>query len=125
MLTPPDDVTLSGQIDDGLRVAVVIPAYRVTDSVLDVIGRIGPEVQAIFVVDDACPDGSGALVESDCDDSRVSVLMRETNGGVGAAVKTGYRTALARGYDVVVKVDGDGQMDSGPHSTFRPTDRCR
>ena len=93
------------------RVAVVIPAFRVTDTILEVIELIGSEVGAIYVVDDACPDDSGALVRSECADPRVRVLVRETNGGVGAAVKSGYQAALADGCDVVVKVDGDGQMD--------------
>jgi len=94
-----------------LRVAVVIPAYKVGVQILGVIARIGPEVDAVYVVDDACPEGSGAIVESSCDDPRVTVIRHEENGGVGAAVKTGWRAALAGGADIVVKVDGDGQMD--------------
>lgn len=93
------------------RVAVVIPAYRAREHILHVLDGIGPEVDVIFVVDDACPDGSGDLVKADCTDPRVRVIHRESNGGVGAAVKTGYRAALADGCTVVVKVDGDGQMD--------------
>jgi glycosyltransferase involved in cell wall biosynthesis len=99
-----------GLIPDA-HVAVVIPAYRVRNHVLGVIARIGPEVRSIFVVDDQCPEQSGDLVEAECTDPRVTVVRREQNGGVGAAVKTGYRAALAAGADVVVKVDGDGQMD--------------
>ena len=93
------------------RVAVVIPAYRVGGHILGVISRIGPEVDAIYVVDDACPEDSGGVVEKGCDDSRVRVVRREKNGGVGAAVKTGWRAALADGCQIVVKIDGDGQMD--------------
>lgn len=93
------------------RIGVVIPAYRVTDQILDVLAGIGPEADAVFVVDDACPDGSGALVRERCTDPRVRVIERERNGGVGAATKTGWRAALEDGCDVVVKIDGDGQMD--------------
>ncbi len=75
------------------------------------LDALGPEVDAIFVVDDACPEGTGELVRSRVTDPRVSVIVREHNGGVGAAVKTGWRAALADGCDVVVKIDGDGQMD--------------
>ena len=96
---------------DSARVAVVIPAYRVKDKILEVIRDIGPEVGSIYLVDDACPDGSGAFVASECADPRVKVITKEENGGVGAAVKSGYRAALADGCDVVIKVDGDGQMD--------------
>lgn len=92
-------------------VAVVIPSYRVTAHVLKVIERIGPEVTFIYVVDDACPDASGDFVQEHCRDVRVRVLRHAQNRGVGGAVKTGYQQALADDADVVVKVDGDGQMD--------------
>lgn len=94
-----------------LRLCVVIPAFRVRRHVLEVIAGIGPEVQRIFVVDDACPEGSGDLVEAECRDARVRVLRHAQNGGVGAAMVTGYRAALDDGADIVVKLDGDGQMD--------------
>lgn len=92
-------------------VAVVIPCHRVRPHILDLLGRIGPEVQRIFVVDDACPEASGTLVLERCHDPRVVVAMHETNQGVGGALVTGYRLALEAGADVVVKLDGDGQMD--------------
>jgi glycosyltransferase involved in cell wall biosynthesis len=92
-------------------VAVVIPAFRVSRQVLGVISQIGEEVRRIYVIDDACPEGSGDLVQAQCRDPRVSVLRHEVNGGVGAAVITGYRAALQDGADIIVKVDGDGQMD--------------
>ena len=91
-------------------VAVVVPCYRETDQILDVLGRIGPEVARIFVVDDACPDGTGRLVRERCRDPRVEVVAHDVNRGVGGATITGYRRALASGADIVVKLDGDGQM---------------
>jgi glycosyltransferase involved in cell wall biosynthesis len=92
------------------RISVVIPAYKVATRILGVVERIGPEVTTVIVVDDACPEGSGSIVESQCKDPRVTVIYREQNGGVGAAVKTGWRAALECGSYVVVKIDGDGQM---------------
>lgn len=92
-------------------IAVVIPSYKVTRHVLGVIAGIGPEVSRIYVVDDKCPDGSGKLVREQCADPRVTVLEHEVNQGVGGAVITGYRAALADGARVIVKVDGDGQMN--------------
>ena len=93
------------------KVGVVIPSYRVYNQILDVLGNIGPEVCRIYVVDDCCPDGSGDLVQANCDDPRVNVLRHGENQGVGGAMITGYRAALADGMEVIVKVDGDGQMD--------------
>lgn len=93
------------------RVAVVIPAYRVREHILGVLSRIGPEADGVYVVDDACPEQTGALVRDESRDPRVEVITHEKNLGVGAAVKTGYRAAVAGGHDVIVKIDGDGQMD--------------
>ena len=94
-----------------LNIAVVIPCFRVKDSILNVIEKIGPEVSQIIVIDDACPDDSGKLVEQVTIDKRVSVFYNKKNLGVGGAVKQGYLRALAQNADVVVKLDGDGQMD--------------
>ena len=93
------------------QIAVIIPCYRVKDHVLDVIRRIGPLVELIIVVDDACPDGSGEYVKQNCDDPRVKVLQHASNQGVGGAMLTGYTAALAEGVLVMVKLDGDGQME--------------
>jgi glycosyltransferase involved in cell wall biosynthesis len=92
-------------------IAVVIPSYKVTRHILEVIASIGPEVSRIYVVDDKCPEGSGALVREQCTDARVVVLEHEENQGVGGAVMTGYRAAIVDGARVIVKIDGDGQMD--------------
>lgn len=93
------------------KIAVVIPSYKVCDHILTVIRDIGPEVEQIFVVDDCCPDGSGSFVEKNCTDQRVQVLYNKQNQGVGGAVMTGYQAAIAAEVDVIIKVDGDGQMD--------------
>jgi dolichol-phosphate mannosyltransferase len=91
-------------------IAVVIPAYKVSAHIMGVLREIGPEVTRIFVVDDSCPEGSGKLAAK-AKDKRVTVLTHADNQGVGGAVVTGYRAALEAGIDVVVKLDGDGQMD--------------
>ncbi len=95
------------------KVAVVIPCYRVRPHILGVIADLGPQVDAIYCVDDKCPDGSGDLIEAECRDPRVKVLRHAQNQGVGGAMLTGYRAALADGADILVKIDGDGQMDTG------------
>ncbi|NQU59888.1 MAG: glycosyltransferase family 2 protein [Rhodospirillales bacterium] len=92
-------------------IAVVIPCFRETAHVLDVINAIGKEVSQIIVVDDACPDHTGVFVKENCKDPRVKVLSHEKNTGVGGATMTGYLYAIDGGADILVKVDGDGQMD--------------
>jgi len=68
-------------------------------------------VSRIYVVDDKCPDQSGALVRQQCRDPRVTVIFNEINLGVGGAVMAGYLRAEKDGCDIIVKMDGDGQMD--------------
>jgi dolichol-phosphate mannosyltransferase len=94
-----------------VRIAVVIPCHRVSAHVVDVLARVGGEVARIYVVDDACPEGSGDAVERGCRDPRVVVLRNAENLGVGGAMMRGYRQAIEDGMDVIVKLDGDGQMD--------------
>jgi glycosyltransferase involved in cell wall biosynthesis len=94
------------------KVAIVLPCYKVRRHILQVISGIAEnDAWRIYVVDDRCPDGSGDFVEQNCSDSRVHVLRNEQNQGVGGAVITGYRQAIADGAEVIVKIDGDGQMD--------------
>ena len=94
-----------------LRLAVVIPCFKVRGRIVQLLQRIGPEIDRIYCVDDACPEGSGAAIERAVTDPRVVVLRHDRNRGVGGAVITGYRRALADGADIVIKLDGDGQMD--------------
>ena len=95
-----------------LRVCVVIPAFKVAAHIVKVIQSIGPEVGKIIVVDDACPELSGHLLQKAVFEPRLEVIYHPTNMGVGGAVKTGYRRAIELGYEVIIKIDGDGQMDS-------------
>ena len=99
-------------------IAVVVPCYKVKSHVLSVIGAIGEEVSRIYVVDDYCPDKSGRYVEEACRDERVVVLYHKENQGVGGAVITGYRQSIIDGMTIVVKIDGDGQMDPACISRF-------
>lgn len=93
------------------KVAVVIPCYKVRDHILTVISNIGSEVGAIYVVDDSCPQKSGEYVGQECIDPRVTIIKHAVNSGVGGAVITGYQAAIGDGADIVVKIDGDGQMN--------------
>jgi dolichol-phosphate mannosyltransferase len=94
-----------------MKTAVVIPCYRVSKHILRLLPRIGPEVDLIYVVDDACPEKSGELVERDCRDPRVRVIKLASNQGVGGAVLAGFQAAIRDGAEILVKLDGDEQMD--------------
>lgn len=106
---------LDGRLDaraaEPLRVVVVIPCYREREHILEVLARIPPQVTHIICVDDGCPDKTGELIEEKSEDPRVAVIVNERNEGVGSATKLGYLAALEVNADIVIKLDGDGQMD--------------
>lgn len=94
-----------------MKISVAIPCYKVKEQILSVIKRIPTQVEKIYVVDDCCPEQSGLFVQSQCHDPRVTLIFHPSNQGVGGAVVTAYRQALIDNMDIVVKIDGDGQMD--------------
>lgn len=94
-----------------MKIAVVIPCYKVKDQILGVILNIPASVERIYVVDDLCPQKTGQFVAQKCADPRLVIIHHSVNEGVGGAVRSAYKSALADGMDIVVKIDGDGQMD--------------
>jgi glycosyltransferase involved in cell wall biosynthesis len=94
------------------NIVVVIPCYRVAREVGSVIASLPPYIQHIICVDDASPDETARVIrQAATGDQRVLLLQHEKNQGVGGAVVTGFRKALELNADIVVKLDGDGQMD--------------
>ena len=87
-------------------IAVIIPSYKVRDHILGVLACIGPEVGKIYVIDDACPQGTGNFVKENCSDDRVEVICNPKNLGVGGAVIAGYKKALEDGCTIMVKLEG-------------------
>ena len=94
------------------KIAVVIPAFRVEKEIQAVLSGIPGFVRRIIVVDDASPDSSADLVTTAAKrDKRITLIRHAKNQGVGGAVVTGFKKALEYECEIVVKVDGDGQMD--------------
>ena len=90
----------------------VIPTYKASGTIVAVVSQALQYVSAVIVVDDACPEGSGAVArEAFAGNPAVRVVVRDSNGGVGAAMKTGIAHALEAGAEIIVKIDADGQMD--------------
>lgn len=98
---------------EGAGVWLVVPCYRVKAHILRVIARTPTWIEGIVCVDDACPEGSGDFIEAEAKDPRVVVVRLPKNLGVGGATLAGYAEAANRGARVIVKVDGDDQMDLG------------
>lgn len=93
-----------------LKLVVVVPAFGVGRQIEGVIRRMPSFVDTIVVVDDASTDGTAQAALA-AGDPRVELLRHPVNRGVGGAMATGYRAALEGNADLVVKCDGDGQMD--------------
>ena len=93
------------------RIVAVVPCYCVRDAVAAVVEAALAHCDQVICVDDACPEHSGKTLDQAFDDPAVRVIFHAENRGVGGALETGYRAALEAGADVVVKLDGDGQMD--------------
>ena len=97
---------------DNYCIAAVIPCYRVEREIQSVLGTIPSYIDHIIVVDDASPDSTAELVTASAQEDRRILLIRHAkNQGVGGAMITGYRKALELRAQIVVKIDGDGQMD--------------
>src|SRR6476661_6401187 len=95
---------------EGKKVAVVVPAHNEEGLIEPTIQGIPGFVDRIYVVDDASTDATAARARA-TDDPRVEVIVHPKNGGVGAAIVTGYKRALAERMDATAVMAGDNQMD--------------
>jgi dolichol-phosphate mannosyltransferase len=95
------------------NIVVVIPAFRVEREIARVLEEIPDFIRHIIVVNDASTDSTQAIVQASAQkDPRIFLLCHEQNLGVGGAMVTGFQKALELSADVVIKMDGDGQMDA-------------
>ncbi len=92
------------------RVHVVIPAYNVAAHIGSVLRGLPDFVDTVTVVDDGSTDGTAEAARA-VGDARVTALRSPVNEGVGAAMARGFKHALGQGAGIIVKMDGDGQMD--------------
>jgi dolichol-phosphate mannosyltransferase len=94
-----------------VHVAAIVPAYNVSAELGEVLRLMPLLFKTIVVVDDASRDDTFAVAERYAQlDPRIMVVRHETNRGVGGAMITGFAKALDAGADILVKIDGDGQM---------------
>jgi len=94
------------------NITAVIPCYRVEHEIAALLAELPDYLKHIIVVDDMSPDGTAQIVTAAAEkDERIILISHKKNQGVGGAMLTGFRKALELGAEVVVKIDGDGQMD--------------
>ncbi len=93
----------------GTRMLVVIPAFNEEESLPRTIDELRAVVPGagVVVVDDGSRDGTARVAR----ERGVPVIVHPMNLGVGAALQTGFRYAVERGYDIGVQLDADGQHD--------------
>lgn len=93
------------------RTVVIVPTYNELENlpliVEQVIGAL--PTTDILVVDDASPDGTGALADQLASaDPRVHVLHRTAKDGLGRAYLAGFAWGLERDYELLIEMDADG-----------------
>ena len=94
----------------GKTIAVVVPAYDEEALIGETLAGIPSFVDRIIVVDDASRDATAEKARGFAD-PQIEVIVHEQNHGVGAAIVTGYKRALAERIDVTAVMAGDNQMD--------------
>src|SRR6266446_1499079 len=95
---------------EGRKVAVVVPAHNEEGLIGATLQGIPGFVDRIYVVDDSSTDATAERARA-VEDPRVEVVIHDRNRGVGAAIVTGYKRALAERMDAVAVMAGDNQMD--------------
>ena len=97
---------------NNLKIAVAIPCYKVEQHLQQVVTGLPDFVDSIILVDDCSPDSTPKLIDQLVNGNRIIAIHHPQNKGVGGAMKSAFLRAIETGMDVVVKIDGDGQMDS-------------
>ena len=95
----------------GVRIVVVVPCYNVQDHIIDVVETIPDYVSNVVLVNDGSNDRTGELIDRVVCDRVIGIHLSQ-NRGVGEAMFQGFAKATELGADVIVKIDGDGQMDA-------------
>ena len=91
------------------RITIVVPAYNEASHIARVIKTVPEFVDRVIVVDDCSTDDTYDMARG-CEDIRLHAMRTPENRGVGGAMVAGYRHAIEIGADIIVKMDGDGQM---------------
>jgi glycosyltransferase involved in cell wall biosynthesis len=96
-----------------VRPLVIVPTYNEADNLAEVVVRLRAAAEVdLLVVDDASPDGTGALADSlAAADPRLHVVHRSGKAGLGSAYRVGFAWGLERDYDALVEMDADLSHD--------------
>ena len=101
------------------KVCIVIPCFNVAKEIENVIKKIDLKIiDKIFIVDDCCPQQTGIMLKKKIKNKKINIIILKKNLGVGGATIFGFKKALRLGYDIIFKIDGDGQHDPGDIKKF-------
>lgn len=95
-----------------MKIAVVIPCYNVSKHIEEVVQGLPEFITWIIAVNDCSKDNTDAILLRLAERNKKLVYLKhKINQGVGAAMITGYKKSLELNADLIIKMDGDGQMD--------------
>jgi glycosyltransferase involved in cell wall biosynthesis len=95
-------------------VVVVVPTYDEAENIEPLCRRVlaAMPTAEVVIVDDGSPDGTAEVARRVAAElGRIEVIEQPVKGGLGAAYRTGFAAALARGADVCVQMDADLSHD--------------
>ncbi len=100
------------------NISVVIPCYKVENQIEKIVSDIPDFITHIVLINDASPDNTGDIIEQLATaNQKIITVHHSKNQGVGGAMKSGFNKAIELKSDIIIKIDGDGQMDT---SYFAP-----
>ena len=101
------------------KICVVIPCYEVRHRILKVLSNKHLlDINKIILVDDKCPQNTGLFLKKKLKSNKYKILINKINLGVGGATIKGFKYALKMNFDVIIKMDGDGQHNIGILKNF-------
>lgn len=93
-------------------VGVIIPAHNEATQIGRVIESLPDYIDEVVIIDDRSADKTVEIVKHyQINNPKITLICHENNLGVGGTMATGYKYARDHGFDVAVRMDGDGQMD--------------
>jgi glycosyltransferase involved in cell wall biosynthesis len=108
-----------------VKACALIPIYDHAVTIEKVVSELPPDLPCLVVDDGSAEPTRAALRRVEASRANASVIRRQHNGGKGAALKTGYRTARTRGFTHVVQLDADGQHNAADVPRFLAAMRAR
>ncbi len=92
------------------KICVIIPCFNVANEIQEVINKIDLRIiDKVFIIDDCCPQKTGTILKKKIKNNKIDITILKKNMGVGGATIIGLNKALKQSYDIIFKIDGDGQ----------------